>query len=74
MSRLILEADWLVKSGLRVNADKTELCLFHKNNTTPKTLYRGLTILLNLIKKLVEVAKLCLLQGCQSSNVGLNFI
>ena len=27
--------DWLVKSGLRVNAAKTELCLFHKNDTPP---------------------------------------
>ena len=44
-SRLILAAemenkikritDWLVKSGRRVNAVKTELCLFHKNDTPP---------------------------------------
>ena len=29
---------WLEKSGLKVNSMKTELCLFHKNDTPPVTL------------------------------------
>ena len=33
---------WLEKSGLKVNSMKTELCLFHKNDTPPVTLKIGL--------------------------------
>ena len=27
--------NWLIQSGLKVNEDKTGLCLFYKNDTTP---------------------------------------
>ena len=31
-------ANWLIQSGLKVNEDKTGLCLFYKNDTTPMTI------------------------------------
>ena len=34
---------WLQKSGLKVNPTKTELCLFHKNDTPPLTIKIGET-------------------------------
>ena len=30
--------DWLVKSGLKVNEAKTDLCLFYKHDTTPNNI------------------------------------
>ena len=32
---------WLKKSGLKVNSAKTEMCLFHKNDTTPISIVLG---------------------------------
>jgi hypothetical protein len=36
---------WLRKSGLRVNYDKTDLCLFYKKDTTPVSVSVGDTVI-----------------------------
>jgi hypothetical protein len=47
---------WLKKSGIKVNNNKTELCLFYKNVTTPisKTL-NGVSITLAKILNVIGV-------------------
>ena len=55
---------WLTDSGMKVNENKTELCLFHKRDTTPITL--------NLNGKLILSKKTINILGVISDSNGGN--